>query len=199
MSPGTPKKTIDWLRPAEEQEGLKRYVETLRERWRIVVVSVLVTTLIAVAYIATASKTYEATADILVTPVTGSDPVAISLGLLRESSDPTRDVQTASQLIANIEVARRAAKDLKTSESPESLLKSISAEPVANSNIVSVTATKGSPGEAQEVANVFAAASVDERTVLMHKQIEERLPHLEEIAANDQAGASENQGKAASR
>lgn len=195
MTPPRAKKTIDWLRPAEEQEGLKRYVETLRERWRIIAVSTLLTTVIAVVYISAASKTYEASSDILVTPVTGSDPVAISLGLLRESSDPTRDVQTASQLIANIDVARRAEKVLKDGRSAESLLGSVSAEPVANSNIVAVTATEGSPQQAQEVANVFATASVDERTSTMHKQIEERLPHLEEIAENDQAGAAENQGE----
>jgi succinoglycan biosynthesis transport protein ExoP len=195
LSPPPAKKTIDWLRPAEEQEGLKRYVETLRERWRIVVVSTFLTTLIAVIYIVTASKTYEASSNILVTPVTGSDPVAISLGLLRESSDPTRDVQTASQLIANIDVARRAEKKLENGKSAESLLRSVSAEPVANSNIVAVTATEDSPEEAQEVANVFAEASVGDRTATMHKQIEERLPHLEEIAENDQVGADENQGE----
>lgn len=173
--------SASWLRPAEEQEGLKRSVETVRERWRLILGAVVVTTLIAVAYVGTASKTYEATADILVTPVNGSDPVLTSLGLLRESNDPTRDVQTASQLIDNIDVARRAAKNLGTNESPQSLLSGIAAEPVANSNFVAVTASEGSPEEAQAVANAFAEAAVEERTATFHKEIEERLPRLEAI------------------
>jgi capsular exopolysaccharide synthesis family protein len=195
LSPGAKKSSIDWLRPAEEQEGLKRYVETMRERWRLIVAAVVVTTLIAIVYILLAAKTYEATSDILVTPVSNSDPVAISLGLLRESSDPTRDVQTASQLIANIDVARRAAQQVKGGQSPEALLGSISAEPVADSNFVAVIATESSPQEAQEVANVFAEAAVDDRTATMHEQIAQRLPRLEAIAAENEGAALETQGE----
>lgn len=198
MSPAPQKKKVDWLRPAEEQEGLKRYVETLRERWLLIVATVLVTTLVAIVYVLTASKTYEASANILVTPVSNNDPVAISLGLLRESSDPTRDVQTASQLIANIDVANRAAAELKNGKSGQDLLGGVKAEPVANSNIVAVIATEGSAKEAQEVANVFAAAAVVERTNTMHEEIEERLPRLEAIATEDEGAAVEAQGEGVS-
>ena len=189
MSPAPYRSSVDWLRPAEEQAGLKRYVETLRERWRLIALAVIVTTLIAGAYVATASKTYVATADMLITPVNSSDPVLTSLGLLRESSDPTRDVQTASQLIANIDVARRAAKNVGNGESPEDLLAGISAEPVANSNIVAVTATEGTPAEAQHVANAFAEAAVEERTAALHSEISDRLPRLEAISQADAEAA----------
>jgi succinoglycan biosynthesis transport protein ExoP len=181
--------SADWMRPSEEQEGLKRYVETLRERWKLIVGAVLVTTLIAVAYVATAAKTYEATASILVTPVNGSDPVQTSLGMLRESNDPTRDVQTASQLIANLDVARRAAATLNNGQSPEELLGSISAEPVANSNFVAVIASSGDPAEAEKAANAFAEAAVQEQTTNLHEEIAERLPRLEAIDETEGAGA----------
>lgn len=187
--------SADWLQPAEDQEGLKRYVETVRERFWIILAAVLVTTGIAILYVATATKTYDATTDMLITPITGDDPVLTSLGLLRESADPTRDVQTASQLIANIDVARRAAADLDSGESPEDLLAAVSAEPVANSNIVAVTATETSALYAQEVANAFAKAAVDERTARLHAQIETRLPRLEAIAAaSPSEGVSEAGG-----
>ncbi|MBS1679506.1 MAG: formate--tetrahydrofolate ligase [Actinobacteria bacterium] len=185
MTPAPYKSSVDWLRPAEEQQGLKRYVETVRERWRLIVAAVLVTTLIAILYVLTATKSYDATADMLITPVNSSDPVLTSLGLLRESSDPTRDVQTASQLIANIDVARRTASKLNSGKSPEELLEAVSAEPVANSNIVAVTAKASSPKEAQEIANAFAAAAVEERTATMHEEIAERLPRLEAVAASN--------------
>ncbi len=175
--------SAEWLQPAEEQEGLKRYVETIRERFWVIFAAVAVTTGIAILYVLTATKTYEATADMLVTPISGSDPVLTSLGLLRESSDPTRDVQTASQLIANIDTARRVAVKIKPSESPETLLSEVTAEPVANSNIVAVIASATSPHRAQQIANAFAEAAVNERTARMHKQIKARLPRLEAIAA----------------
>jgi capsular exopolysaccharide synthesis family protein len=174
-----------WLQPAEEQEGLSRYVETVRERFWVILAAVVVTTGIAILYVLTATKTYVATSDMLITPITGDDPVLTSLGLLRESSDPTRDVQTASQLIANIDVAKRAGENLETDESPEALLAGVTAEPVANSNIVAVAASETSPEYAAEVANAFAKAAVDERTARMHDQIAARLPRLEAIANAD--------------
>ncbi len=177
------------MRPAEEQEGLSRYVETVRERFWVILAAVVATTLIAILYVATATKTYEATTDMLITPITGDDPVLTSLGLLRESADPTRDVQTASQLITNIDVAKRAADDLKTSETPEALLAAVTAEPVANSNIVAVTASETSAVYAQKVADAFAKAAVDERTARLHDQINARLPRLEAIAGADPSAA----------
>ena len=58
----------DWLVPSGEQQGLRRYVQTIRERFKLIVLTVLVTTLAAVLYVGTAEKTYEAQATMLVTP-----------------------------------------------------------------------------------------------------------------------------------
>ena len=85
----------DWRQPPVEQEGLQRYVETIRERLWLIVATVAITTAIALIYVATATKMYEAESDLLVTPVTGDNPVLTSLGLINESADPTRDVETA--------------------------------------------------------------------------------------------------------
>ena len=82
----------DWRQPPEEQEGLQRYVETIRERILLIATAVAITTGIAVLYVATATKTYDAEADILVTPVSSSDPTLSTLPLIRASADPTRDL-----------------------------------------------------------------------------------------------------------
>src|ERR671915_39610 len=103
----SPRRAPDWLQPQEEQEGLQRYVETIRERLLLIILTVAITTGIAILYVLTATKQYEARADLLVSPITGDDPVLTSLGLIRESVDPTRDVETASQLVTNLEVAER--------------------------------------------------------------------------------------------
>jgi capsular exopolysaccharide synthesis family protein len=168
----------EWLQPPAEEEGLRRYVETIRERLGLVIVTVLVTTGMAALYVFTAPKTYEARADLLVTPISTEDPVIRSLPLIFESVDPTRDVETASEFVTNLNVAERAKQETGSSESPRGLLEKVSAAPVAQSNIVAVTAEGDSPEEAQELANAFATTTVEERTEQLHTAIDAQLPAI---------------------
>lgn len=157
---------------------MERYVATLRERWWLVLLTVLLTLAAAIAYLATASKVYEAQADLLVTPVSGSDTTLVSLGLLRDSSDPTRDVETAAQLVTNVDVAQRVRRQLRLDRSSRSLLQDVRADPVAQSNIVAVTAQGDSPRLAQQLANGFASAAVADRTDQLHRQLDQLIPQL---------------------
>jgi succinoglycan biosynthesis transport protein ExoP len=175
-----PGRGSDWLAPLEEEPSLARYLETLRQRIWIVVATVAITTLIAVAYVLTASKQYTAEADLLVTPISSTSMPAVGLpGLIPQSSDPTRDVETASRLVTNIEVATRVQHELGSSESPQTLLGQVSAVPVSTSNIVAVTATAGSPKQASDLANGFATQSVANLTADLHSAIDKALPALE--------------------
>src|SRR4029078_602982 len=125
---------------------LRRYVQTIRERFKLIALSVLVTTLAAALYVGPSQKTSKAEADLIATPVSGQDQTLNSIpGLIRESSDPTRNVQTAARLITTIDVARRAKSKLNTNRSARSLLGDVQASPVAQSDIVAITATGSSP------------------------------------------------------
>jgi tyrosine-protein kinase len=169
-----------WLEPpADEEEGLRRYVETIRERIWLVVITIVITTGISIAYVLIAPKTYEATANLLVTSVATDDPAIRSLPLIFESSDPTRDVETGSQFVNNTDVAATVKQDLSRSESPQDLLKKISVQPVAQSNIVAVTAKGDTPEEARQLANAFATAAVADRTDQVHKAIDAQLPRIQ--------------------
>ena len=167
----------DWIQPAGEQEGLRRYVETLRERVWVVVAVTALTTLVAIVYVLVASKQYSAEADLLVTPISSSDTNVLGLPLIRESSDPTRDVETASRLVTNSNVAARVSNQL--GGDPRSLLNDVSAQPVATSNIVAVSATAGSPGSARDLANAFATQAVSQQTAALHAAIDSTLPGLQ--------------------
>ncbi len=169
----------DWRQPPVEQEGLQRYVETIRERFWLILITVAITTGIAILYVLTATKTYEAQADLLITPVTGDDPVLTSLGLIRQSADPTRDVETASRLITNINVADRVQRALNSDRSPESLLALVKAEPVAASNVVAVTGSDSTAKGAKQIANAFARGAVADRTAELHQRANQLLPQLE--------------------
>ena len=181
----------EWLQPPEEQEGLERYVETIRERIWLIVTAVVITTAMAFLYVATATKTYEAESDLLITPVTGDNPVLASLGLLGESADPTRDVETAARLVINLSVATRVKEEIDSPKSPQALLSSCQAQPVAQSNIVAVVCKGTSPEEAQDVSNAFAEQAVAERTDQLHAQVEARIPQLQAQVDQGDAGTAE--------
>jgi capsular exopolysaccharide synthesis family protein len=183
MSPelarGSNSPATDWLHPQQQQEGLARYVQVVRERIWLVVLAVVLTTTAAVIYVQTAEEVYEAEADILVTPVPDESEQLTSLGLLRESADPLRDVETAARLIESQSVAEVAAEELGTGESAESLLSDVQADPVAESNIVAITAMGGTGEEAANLANAFAEAAIDQRTEQLRDRIDQTIPRLE--------------------
>jgi len=182
-----------WLKPAVEETSLQRYVRTLRERKWLILAAVVVTTLAAIAYVATADKVYEAEADLLVTPVPADDPVLTTLGLIRTSSDPTRDVATASRLVTTTDVARRVKTELRDPRSPAELVEAVDVAPVAESNIVAVTA-EGSSGEAaQRLANSFAKNVVVDRTEQFHVQLDEAIANIRQrISRSPESAGSAN-------
>lgn len=182
--------TTDWLQAPDEQHGLTRYLQTLRERMWLILLAVVVTTGAAVAYVVTAESVYEAEAGVLVSPVPDAAGVLASLGLIRDSADPLREVETAAGLIKNVEVAERVRERLDTGESAESLLEDVDAEPIAESNIVAVTGRGSTAVSATELANAFATAAIQQRTERLHEQIDARLPPLEAQLASNPANAA---------
>src|SRR5437763_10908574 len=149
------KRSAEWLRPRVEQQGLQRYVNTIRERIKLILAITLLTTAAAVVYVVTATKEYSAEADILVTPVSQTDTALAGLPLIRASSDPTRDVETAARLVVTRGVALRAKALLNLTEGPNLLQEKVKADPVAQSNLVAITATAHGNAEARDLANAF--------------------------------------------
>ena len=172
--------TADWLHPPPEQEGLSRYVATLRERFWVILLAEVITIGIAVLYLLSATKQYEASADLLISPAPPADNTELTPPLIRESADPTRDVETAARLITNIDVAERVKEEIDSPASAEDLVAKVKAEPVAQSNIVAVVARASSPEDAAELANGFAAQSVVDQTEELHDYVNEVLPGLED-------------------
>lgn len=170
----------EWLQPPGDQQGLKRYIETLRERRWLVVALVILTTLAAALYVFTADEVYEAEAELLVTPLSEDAAANLAgLGLIPPSGDPLRSVETAATLIETDSIAARAAEILGIDRKPSAVLDDISVDPVATSDILTVTAHGGSPEEAAGLANAFADAAIEVRTEQIHDRIDAQLPQLE--------------------
>ena len=185
-------RSAEWLRPRVEQQGLQRYVSTLRERWKLIVAVTLLTTVAAVAYVLTAQKEYTAVADMLVTPVSQTDPAYQGLNLIRSSSDPTRDVETAARLVVNRDVALRAKRDnRRLTKGPLTLQQHVKAEPIAQSNLVAITATGSSAREARDIANGFAAGVIEVQTDRLHRavahQVDALAPRVRALSPEDRA------------
>lgn len=169
-----------WLHPVQEDQGLTRYVHTLRERWWLVLACLLVTTTIAVVYVQAADKVYKAGTEILVTPVSNNDATLTGLGLILSSNDPTRDVSTAATLIATPTVAQRVIDRLRLDTTPQKLLNRVKAEPLAQSSVVTVSAEDSTPESAADLANAFASEAVDLRTESLREQLDRTIPVLRE-------------------
>lgn len=156
---------------SDDPGALKRYLDTIRERKWIVIVAVVLCTAAATAYALTAHNVYTATADILVTPVPSDQTNVLGLGLLRQANDPTQDETTASELVDNAAVAAQAQQNLGWRESPAALLRQVSVQPVANSSVVAITASTGSPTRSVQLANAFARAAIQVRTDQLHQAL----------------------------
>ena len=179
-----------WRRPQSGSTGLERYLRVIRERLGLIALVTLTTTLMAAAYLAVATEQYRAEADLLVIPASRDDTALNSLPLIRESSDPTRDVETASRLVTSRNVAEAVKADLGLDQSADSLRAQVSAEPVAQSNIVAVTATADSPDLARDLANGFANGVVEQRSKVIRTEAAKQIAGL-----RDQLQQAEDNGE----
>ena len=162
----------------------------VRERWWLVAAAVLLAALAAFLFVSTAPRVYEAQSDMLVTPVPDDDPTLVGLPLIRSASDPTRDVETAARLVENVEVAAVVKRRLELEASPEAILDNVSVDPVAQSNVITITASSEKPAGAQALANEFPRSAIIVRTRRLHAQLDAAIESLgKRIGAASDAGA----------
>jgi capsular exopolysaccharide synthesis family protein len=184
--------TAEWQEPQIEQSALRRYVETLRERALLIVAVVLLTTAAAGVYVLTADRVFTAESDLLVTPVSGDDPTFAGLGVIRESNDPTRDVATAARFVTTAAVALRVREELGLRERPRDILERVTAEPLASSNVVTITAEGASASAARDLANAFAEGAVADRTGRFHAQLDQAIDRLRDNVGDSPQQATDS-------
>jgi capsular exopolysaccharide synthesis family protein len=192
VAANSPTSDSSWLQPAAEQYGLRRFLATMRERALLAAGIAAVVISLAVAYLLTADKVYEAQADILVTPIPAEDQSLAGLGLITRSVDPTLDVQTAAKLIRTNDVAALAADRVDGGNADE-ILGNVSVEPVGESDVLAVLAQADSAERAAELANAFAQAAVDERSDQLRERLDDLLPQLQAQLRDLEAGGTVSQ------
>jgi polysaccharide biosynthesis transport protein len=165
-----------WLAPQGPREGLSRYVEVVRSRARLIITCVVVVTLVAAAYASLASPRYKAESRVLVTPISGQNNF-VGLGLITDTGNPGGAIATAASLVNTPEVGALVAARTGAGD-PRSALKGVSAVPVAQSNVVAITAEASSAVRAAAVANAVAFATVQARTETLHRVLDGIIPTL---------------------
>jgi capsular exopolysaccharide synthesis family protein len=169
-----------------EENDLRRYASTLRERWKLIVVVVLVAVLAAVVYVETATPVYTAQAQVLVSPLPAASASTLGgLGLLSGSSDPTQDVETGASLVPSVQAASLTVQRLGLGGSPQAILSRVSVQIISQSFILAVTATASNARAAAELANTFARAALEVRRNAFQAALAQKIAGLKaQLAAS---------------
>ncbi len=167
-----------WVEPPPRTAGLSLYLQLARARLWLIVIVVGGSVAATAFAVSTIENVYRAEVDMLVTPTPRSNANLFGFGLVSESGDPARDVETVAKLITTPEVAARVIRRLDLRETPRSLLTRVSARPVAQSSIVTISADAPTASDAAVLANTFGAAVIAERTEQLHELLDSAIPGL---------------------
>jgi Mrp family chromosome partitioning ATPase/capsular polysaccharide biosynthesis protein len=185
------------MHPAATAEpALGPYLRAIRAHKPLMVLTTLAFLVAALLWLTFArTPTYEATANLLVTPLPQDDQTFRGLQLLRDSGDPTRTVQTAASLVTAPEAARRTAAQLGNGWTTQSVLDSVNVEPQGESNILAVTASADDAKLAARLANTFTRETLGVRRDVLDRDVAPLLDQLrsrrEALGESDTEAAAE--------
>jgi capsular polysaccharide biosynthesis protein len=155
------------------------YAEAVRRHPRVVLSIVAVAVLVGVFWLAVRSPVYQASAEILVAPVSPDDRALVGLAVVRDAAgDPTRTIQTAASLLESPSSAEAAASILAGPWTRRAAQEAVRVEPLGQTSLVAVTARASSPREAIRVANAYAAGALRMRDRIVGAQIRQRVADL---------------------
>ena len=184
--------------PNREEGAYAPILRAVRANLLLVITIVVVSVATAVVWEKTRPSKYNATAQILVTPVSNDGTYAgLPAVVTADSADPARTLQTATSVVESPAAAILTAQQLRGSWTQKSVGEAVAIQPRGESDIVSVTATASGALGSAKLANTYARAALSlHATLLSHeakvqvKQLEARqklLPEGENAAATQLA------------
>lgn len=169
----------DLFSPREQRRGAVLYLQAVRAHWLLILLMVVVATVAAYAFVTTAEERYEASADLVLSPLPGGDDTFQGFSLFRQSFDGSSSVVTAARVF-NSAQTRAVADDALDELGIDAVL---SAEPVTQADIVSMGASAPSAGAAAQAANTFAESAVATRTALFQRELLDHIGRLQRRVA----------------
>ncbi len=129
-------------------------LQTLRERWWIVVLTMIVGAVISFGVAATSAKQYQAQSSLLIR--SSNLQTLIDSNASQNAEDPARLAATNLLLVTSTAVGELVKQSLRTTESVCDLVAQIDASLNPDADIINITATDGDPERAARLANAFA-------------------------------------------
>jgi len=160
--------------------AMETYRRGLRANRLLVVLCVVGVMAGSCGWLSAREPRYEATAQLLVSPVPADDPNFLGLPVLRQiPADPTRTIETAAALLQSAAAANRTAQTLRPSMTLQHVLDAVSLKPQGQSNVVAVTATANARLRAAQIANAYAKATLIERATSLRQSATAQIPRVE--------------------
>src|SRR5919201_1888345 len=151
--------------------ALRPYLRAIREHLLLVALVVLVALGAGIAFVTLRSPRYEATAELLISPLPQDDTTFRGLSLIRDTGDPARTAQTATALIDTRAAATVAAKKLGDGFTAQEVQNQTDVTPLGDSDVLAVTAQSDHPDQAARIANQFANSALEARRSVLLTEV----------------------------
>jgi Mrp family chromosome partitioning ATPase/capsular polysaccharide biosynthesis protein len=160
------------------EQALGPYFRAVRRNWLLVAAITLLTGVVAAATVLRSTPTYQASAKVLVSPRAQSDPNFVDTGVVVETGEPVRTIQTAAALINSQPAAQTTAATMGRGWTATRVQEAISVTPLGQSDILEITAQASTAAQAATLANAFAQAAVGYRAMIVQHNISAQLSEL---------------------
>jgi tyrosine-protein kinase len=169
---------------------VRKYARAIRAHRVLVVLVMLAALAGGIVWLATRTPDYEASALLLIDPVSQDDEAVAGLPLLRDAGDPARTAGTAATLMESRAAAAATARRLGDGWTTDEVLDSVDVEPADESNILVLTATADTPEGAAELANTFASAAIRARVEQLRTAVDAALARIRQAQQSGSAPAA---------
>jgi Mrp family chromosome partitioning ATPase len=176
---------------SSKEQSVGPILQAVGRHWLVVLIVAGIATGIAVFTILGGGATYESSAVVLVNPLPETDASYIGTGVIVDSGDPTRTIQTAAVLVSTPSAAAAAAEAMGSGWTLTRVQDAVRVEPRGESSVLSITAKGSTSREAARLANTYATAAVAERGELVQRnlkastsQLRDRLTKLRRSGAD---------------
>jgi capsular exopolysaccharide synthesis family protein len=171
--------SADLHTPHRQEGALTPYLRAIRAHKLVVAAVTLLAFAATVGWLSVRHARYQATAEMLVTPLPSDDRTFLGVQLLRDTNDPTRTAQTAAELIDSPRAAEIAAQRIGKGYTRSKVQEKILVEPKGQSYVLAVQAEAPAPQEAADLANAFVAGALDARREVLRRQVAAQLNVLQ--------------------
>jgi Mrp family chromosome partitioning ATPase len=185
---------------SEASQAVGPYFRAIRRHMLFVIGVTVLAVFIAAVTVFGSGRTYQASASVLVSPIPQADPTYtafVGLGVVLDTGDPARTLQTALALINTDQSAAATAKAMGPGWTSERVQKAVTVTPLGQSNVLSITASGSSPAEAAKLANDYTNSAIAIRGAVVQQNISTQLAGLQSRAAGLTPGAPGNSSQLA--